>query len=95
MGKDRHLIRNVDHLHTCHHLQSCLHSSILLQTDRQYLEDQALFPPSSKYLMRMKCGSKEEDSSQSFLLRLNVLVNGVKRKSEEWKNRGRQHVLRS
>jgi len=95
MGRDLHLIRNVDHLHTCHHLQNCLHSSILLQTGRQYLEDQALSPRSSKYQMKMKYGSKEEDSSQNFLQQWNELGNGVKRKSEEWKNKGRQHVQRN
>lgn len=95
MGKDHHLIRNVDHLPTCHHLQSCLHSSILLQTDRQYLEDQALSPPSSKYLTKMKSGSRGEDSSRNFLQQWNVLVSGVKRKSGGWKNRGRQLVPRN
>ena len=38
--------------------------------------------------MKMKYGSKEEGNSQNFLQQWNVLVNGVKRKSEEWKNKG-------
>nr|KAF6291413.1 proline rich coiled-coil 2C [Myotis myotis] len=95
MGKDCHLTRNVDHLLTCHHPPSCLHSSILLRIDRPYLEDQALSPRSSKYRTKMKYGSKEEGSSQNSLQLWSALVNGVKRKSGGWKNRGRQLVPRN
>ena len=41
--------------------------------------------------MKMKYGSKEEGNSQNFLQQWNVLVNGVKRKSEEWKNKGHDY----
>lgn len=53
------------------------------------------FPPSSKYLMKTKYGSKDGDNSQKSLLRWSAHGSVVKRKNDEWKNKGRLHVQRN
>jgi hypothetical protein len=45
--------------------------------------------------MKMKYGSKDEDNSLKFLQQWNVHVNGVKRKSAEWRSKGRQHAQKN